>query len=153
MAEHSDLQVIYDTGLTQGLSTKGFKGSYSTATALQKLLVGTGLVYTLSNGEVTIRAVDKTPKAFVPVANPPKTENLPPASDTTLEKVVVEADSSNPYDDPTWATDPKNTDYNRPNATTATKTDTPIMETPVNVQVVPQQVLKDQQIIRLDKAP
>ena len=31
-----------------------------------------------------------------------------------------------------------------PNASTATKTDTPIMETPVSVQVVPQQVLQDQ---------
>jgi outer membrane receptor protein involved in Fe transport len=37
-------------------------------------------------------------------------------------------------------------------ATTATKTDTPIMETPFSIQVVPQQVLKDQQTTRLDHA-
>lgn len=42
--------------------------------------------------------------------------------------------------------------YNVQNATPATKTDTPIMETPVSIQVVPQQVLKDQQTARIDKA-
>lgn len=42
--------------------------------------------------------------------------------------------------------------YKVDQATTATKTDTPIMETPFSVQVVPQQVLKDQQTTRLDSA-
>ncbi|NOS77519.1 MAG: TonB-dependent siderophore receptor [Nitrospira sp.] len=38
------------------------------------------------------------------------------------------------------------------NATSGTKTDTPIMETPLNIQVIPQQVLKDQQVISIDQA-
>ena len=42
--------------------------------------------------------------------------------------------------------------YKRDIATTATKTDTPIMETPFSVQVVPQQVLRDQQVVRLSQA-
>ena len=42
--------------------------------------------------------------------------------------------------------------YKRDTATTATKTDTPIMETPFSVQVVPQQVLRDQQATRLETA-
>ena len=42
--------------------------------------------------------------------------------------------------------------YHASHATTATKTDTPIMETPFSIQVVPQQVLKDQQTTRLDHA-
>jgi iron complex outermembrane receptor protein len=50
------------------------------------------------------------------------------------------------------ATDPYNPDYNRTNASTATKTDTPIMETPYSVTVVPQQVLKDKQVIRIEDA-
>jgi len=37
-------------------------------------------------------------------------------------------------------------------ASTGTRTDTPIMETPVAVQVVPQQVLQDQQATNLDRA-
>jgi iron complex outermembrane recepter protein len=48
--------------------------------------------------------------------------------------------------------DPANTDYAWPNATTGTKTDTPVMETPLNVQVVTQQVLQDQQVTRIDQA-
>ncbi|MGQ0555619.1 MAG: TonB-dependent receptor plug domain-containing protein [Nitrospiraceae bacterium] len=42
--------------------------------------------------------------------------------------------------------------YTVTHATTATKTDTPIMETPVSIQVIPQQVLKDQQAFRLEQA-
>ncbi|MGQ0594441.1 MAG: TonB-dependent siderophore receptor [Gammaproteobacteria bacterium] len=44
------------------------------------------------------------------------------------------------------------TGYHVPNAATATKTETPLMETPVSIQIVPQQVLRDQQVIRFDEA-
>jgi iron complex outermembrane recepter protein len=44
------------------------------------------------------------------------------------------------------------TAYATSNASTATKTDTPIMVTPASIQVVPQQVLRDQQVITLDQA-
>ncbi|WP_186375972.1 TonB-dependent siderophore receptor [Hyella patelloides] len=43
-------------------------------------------------------------------------------------------------------------DYVVPEATTATRTDTPILDTPQSVQIIPQQVLEDQQVIRLDEA-
>ncbi len=43
-------------------------------------------------------------------------------------------------------------EYRVPGASTATKTDTPLMETPLNIQVVPQQVLLDQQVISIDQA-
>ena len=43
-------------------------------------------------------------------------------------------------------------DYFIPDATSATRTDTPILDTPQAVQVVPQQVLEDQQVTRLDQA-
>ena len=42
--------------------------------------------------------------------------------------------------------------YVAPNASTATKTETPIMDTPVSIQVIPQQALLDQQAIRIDQA-
>jgi len=42
--------------------------------------------------------------------------------------------------------------YVAPDATTGTRTDTPIMETPLNVQVVTQQVLQDQQVYSIDQA-
>ena len=42
--------------------------------------------------------------------------------------------------------------YAVPDAVGATKTDMPIMETPVSVQVIPQQVMRDQQVVALDQA-
>ncbi|MEH2273482.1 MAG: TonB-dependent siderophore receptor [Nostoc sp.] len=42
-------------------------------------------------------------------------------------------------------TAPPNTDYRIPDATTATKTDTPLRDIPASVQVIPQQVIEDQQ--------
>ena len=42
--------------------------------------------------------------------------------------------------------------YSAVNASTATKTDTPIMETPVSIQVVPAQVLQEQQSIDVQDA-
>lgn len=44
------------------------------------------------------------------------------------------------------------TRYSVPNATTATRTDTPIRDIPQSIQVVPRQVLEDQQIIRIGDA-
>ncbi|MEM6840576.1 MAG: TonB-dependent receptor plug domain-containing protein, partial [Cyanobacteria bacterium P01_C01_bin.120] len=43
-------------------------------------------------------------------------------------------------------------DYFVPNASTATRTDTRILDTPQAIQVIPQQVLEDQQILRIDDA-
>ncbi|NEQ42346.1 MAG: TonB-dependent receptor [Leptolyngbya sp. SIOISBB] len=43
-------------------------------------------------------------------------------------------------------------DYVVPNATTATRTDTPLRDVPQSIQVIPQQVLEDQGTIRLNDA-
>ena len=50
------------------------------------------------------------------------------------------------------AQDPYNKSYVLQNASTGTKTDTPVMDTPVNVQTVSQQALQDQQAITLSQA-
>ncbi|HCF30602.1 MAG TPA: TonB-dependent siderophore receptor, partial [Cyanobacteria bacterium UBA11049] len=42
--------------------------------------------------------------------------------------------------------------YRAPNATSATRTDTPLRDIPRSIQVVPQQVLKDQRAIQLEEA-
>ena len=42
--------------------------------------------------------------------------------------------------------------YLVPDAASATRTDTPIRDIPASIQVIPQQVIKDQQITRLDEA-
>ena len=43
-------------------------------------------------------------------------------------------------------------DYRVPDASTATRTDTPVLDIPASIQVIPQQVLEDQQVTRLDEA-
>lgn len=42
--------------------------------------------------------------------------------------------------------------YSTPNATTGTRTDTPILDIPQSIQVIPQRVIEDQQVIQLDEA-
>ncbi|MGD1904978.1 MAG: TonB-dependent siderophore receptor [Leptolyngbyaceae cyanobacterium] len=43
-------------------------------------------------------------------------------------------------------------DYFVPEASSATRTDTPILDTPASIQVIPRQVIEDQQVVRLDEA-
>ncbi|MBM3553699.1 MAG: hypothetical protein FJX45_18625 [Alphaproteobacteria bacterium] len=62
------------------------------------------------------------------------------SSDSQPSRAIVERGGPN---DPTA--------YHVANTTSATKTNTPIMETPVSVQVVPRQVLEDQQAITIDE--
>lgn len=62
---------------------------------------------------------------------------------TTLGAVEVKA-SALVEDDPKA--------YNVTHNSIGTKTDTPLMETPMAIQVIPQQVLKDQQDVRVEKA-
>ena len=85
-----------------------------------------------------------TPPTTLPVPLPPIGMGQPTAPQGQEEIPVVEAK-------PVLVVASRES-YNVQNATTATKTDTPIMETPVSIQVVPQQVLKDQQTVRIDKA-
>ena len=57
-----------------------------------------------------------------------------------------------PYGGAGAAQDPYNKSYVLQNASTGTKTNTPVMDTPLNVQSVSQQVLQDQQAITLGQA-
>ncbi|MEQ1486790.1 TonB-dependent receptor, partial [Methyloglobulus sp.] len=150
LSEQADLQISYPAELTKGIATPGLSGHYTAKEALNKLLAGSGLTPKVtSTNAITI---EETHNA----RGQPETGDVKPAAVTSpkpssddgvmLEKVTVEADSA--YD-PEYYADPYNKDYVIPNATAGTKTDTPIMETPLNVQVISKQVLKDQQVIRL----
>ena len=131
LAETGGLQLIYDTAIAKGMQSKGLSGNYSQESALQQLLNNSGLSYRMKDNNTVV--IEKLP---------PSTKQEP----TTLSKVKVVGTKE--YN----ATDPYNPDYSHPNAGTANKIDTPIMETPFSVQVVPQQILKDQQAISLQDA-
>jgi len=127
----SDWQVGYPADLAKNCLSNNLNGNYTPQQALHILLQGTGLNYRMT-GE------NKATLEKVAVSEP--------QSATTMPAVTVTGKGF--YD----STDPYNSDYRLPNATTGTKTDTPIMETPFSVQVVTKQVLQDQQVTRIDKA-
>ena len=127
LATEMHIQIFSDGDALKGKKTNGIQGNFTAKEAVQKLLQGTGLSYTFTADDaVAVKAAQ-------------------PGNDTTLPAVKVTDNALSP-------TDPYNPDYNRLSSSTATKTDTPIMETPYAVTVVPQQVLKDKQVIRVEDA-
>ena len=70
-----------------------------------------------------------------------KAKIKPPTQDDkiTLSTMTVQAEP----------TEAANQDYTISNSSTATKTDTPIMDTPLSIEVVPKAVMQDQQAIQL----
>jgi iron complex outermembrane receptor protein len=133
LALQSDLQMLFNRESLKNSVTPSLVGQYTARQALQKLLAGSGLTYTFTaNDAVAVKVADS-------------------GGDTAsaLPAVKVIGKSQFSYFD---GEDPYNTDYARTNAITATKTDTPLMQTPMSVKVVPQQVLKDQQAITVPQA-
>ncbi len=151
LANQADLEINYPSHLVKGLNSPGLNGRYTAQDALNQLLAQTALKARVAADNAF--TIEKAPTSYLKVnsandgKSQPRTELE--GTDTTLPKVTVEADAA--YD-PEYYADPYNKDYVIPNATAGTKTDTPIMETPLNVQVISKQVLKDQQVISLDKA-
>lgn len=126
LAESSGLHLVYDASLAHGLSTQGLRGSYTVEQALQKLLQGTGVSYRVSgNHTVTLE----------------KPATVQPDEGAALGKVTVTANTGD-----------ASPGYAVPQASTATKTDVPLLETPISIQVVSRAVMDDQQAIRLDDA-
>ncbi len=150
-AKQSGTRMFYDSQLTEGLHTSGVEGNYAPKDALARLLSGTGLATRQTEtGAVSIERADPMKDLMAEARQPLRLAEAPdkpqaPAKKaeegpTELPEITV---TGEPLGD---------TGYNALDASTATKTDTPIMETPVSIQVVPQSVLRDQQVINLDDA-
>ncbi len=142
IADRNGLHLSYDARMTRGMRTSGLSGCYSVRDALAKLLAGTGLTYRLSASGTAV--------SIMLAQNDTGAQS--DAGAIALPAVDVTAPGGGGADEggPGGPNDPAA--YNKPNAVTATKTDTPIMQTPVSVQVVPQQVLQDQQVIFIEQA-
>jgi iron complex outermembrane receptor protein len=112
-----------DARLTDGKSSPGLNGEYTVEEGFQKLLAGSGLVHVFTAGNtVTLKVAEKQSQAS-PVTLP-----------LVMVTGAVELDVNDPY----------NKSYTVTNSATATKTDTPVMETPTSVQIVPRSVMEDQ---------
>jgi iron complex outermembrane recepter protein len=159
-AEQSGIQFVYDAALVKGLASPGITNANSKDQALAALLKQSGLKYrfTGDNTVVLYKPETKSDNAgidqsyLLPVAQTTADSEQDKNGEQTLPKVTVEADvEADPYD-PVDTAAPYNKSYAAANAKTATKTDTPLMETPVSVQVVPRAVMDDQQVISVGDA-
>lgn len=125
LAAQSGAPMLYAEQTAAGKRSPRLVGDYTTAEAADKLLAGSSLVHSVAaNGTVTVKPQDAiTLKPMTVVGNAVKNPN-----------------------------DPYNKSYTVTNSSTATKTDTPIFDTPVSVQVVPRAVMDDQKTTRIKDA-
>lgn len=142
VATDNNLRLLFTADHVRGFKAKGLDGMMTQEQALSRLLQGSGMTYRFVDAKTV--TIDTASNNLIKTASAEQVDEPQTNGEgQVMPKVTVEANSDNPYDDSTWATDPYNKDYNRPNATTATKTDTPIMETPSSIQVIPRGVLAD----------
>jgi iron complex outermembrane receptor protein len=127
IAAQTGVAMFYTANSVAGLRSSPLQGAFGLRTALTRLLGGSGMVFSFG-GDSSV--------AITPAPLVPKSELKP------LVPVVVTSVA--------WRDAPQA--YSATHAVTATRTDTPILETPASVQVVPEQVLEDQQVVRIDKA-
>ncbi|MDD5275192.1 MAG: TonB-dependent receptor [Methylovulum sp.] len=138
-SETTDIQLSYPAQLVKGVQSQPLSGTYTPKQALDKLLGRSPIAYRFADDNViALQTETGTPKAASPETN---------ADSPTLKPVKVTAAGLDESEDT-----PYNTSYNRSNASSATKTDTPIMETPISVQVVPRAVIQDQQAVQVGDA-
>jgi iron complex outermembrane receptor protein len=145
LADESGVRMIYRTRLTKNLTTTGLRGSYTLTQALDALLSGTGLGYkVIEDG----RAVAIVLAQNDGVRNDAGAEPLPP-----IDVGAQAAPGAKPIGRGPGGGDPsKETGYARTTSFGATKTDTPLINTPMSVQIVPHEVIEDQQALTTREA-
>lgn len=126
--EASGVQVVYDSAVTAGLTSPGAAGSLSAEQALGRILGGTGLSYRFTG-----------PRS-VTVLRPARSDAM------TLDPVLVGGSAGR-----SDATGPT-AGYVARSSVSATKTDTPLMETAQSISVVTAERIADQKAQRVEDA-
>ena len=148
-SEIEGMQLSYPADLVRGLESPGLKGRYTPDEALKILLDDSGLVPRITEDRV-ITLSDPRRSSLT-------TESLlamKPMDDFLYAAAEPEAQSAaGPVEqEEMMVRGVATSGYNVLNASTATKTDTPIMDTPVSIQIVPKRVMIDQQAIFISDA-
>ncbi|MBY6240322.1 TonB-dependent receptor [Methylosinus sp. Sm6] len=149
LAEENGVQMVFLAGLTRDVETRGLSGEYTLGAALRQLLAGTGLSYRLADDEREVFIVLAQNDAGAR-SDAGGAEALPPIDVGAAAAQARAGGQGNGQRGGGGPGDP--TAYRTESTSTATKTRTPIIETPVSVQVAPQQILRDQQIVVVDDA-
>ncbi len=123
------VQVLYTGVQASEVTAPALQGSYTTTQALDRLLDGSGLSYRFT-GEASVTLASATGEEG--------------AGPTMLSPIEVTGSASSAFS-PIEG-------YAATHSYTATKTDTPIIDTPASIQVVPEDVMQDQQVTRLKDA-
>lgn len=151
-AATTGLQVSYQADLAAGLTSSAVSGSRTPLEALQRLLAGTGLQFRFANDQ-TVTVERATPPPALPATPPRSEESLhsseaavnvtaPPKPVKIPEIVVKEVRER----------DADATNYVAEDASTATRTDTPLIQVPQSVEVVTRKVIDDQRAVRVEQA-
>ncbi|WP_255608815.1 TonB-dependent receptor [Methylosinus sp. Sm6] len=148
LADESGVRIVYDSRLTRFVRSRGLTGRHKLAEALAELLSGTGLHFELSaNGKsaliVLAQAGDTRNDASAGGATP-----LPPIDIGHEQK---ENHGRGAGGSPQGPGD-RYTGYKADSASSAMKMDTPLLKTPVAIQVVTRQTMDDQQAISVGDA-
>jgi len=122
LARQGGLTLSVDPALLEGKTAPALRGEYTLAEALNRLLAGSGLQYRFSDGNTVSLARAEAQEEDGPLRTGP---------------ILVGGDAGETAYGPIEG-------YRATRSATATLTDTPILETPVSVQVVPRRVIEDQ---------
>ena len=90
---------------------------------------------------------------LIPVTSSAQTPQQPPAQQQPGTQTNPEQPLDSQTDQPIeLVVTGEQDEYRVPNASTATGTDTPIRDIPFSIQVVPQEIIRDQQVTRIEEA-
>ena len=117
LSRQTGLQFFADSDLTRGITAPAVSGRMTADQALQQLLAGSGLTYRLNGSLVTVERADA------------REESGPARLGTIKVGAIREGEVTDSY------ADPRNF--------AATRTDTPVIDTPQSTQAVTRQALED----------
>lgn len=142
LADNADLKLLYPVETVKNQQSKPVSGNYLPQQALQKMLDGTGVTaQTGSNGAIVLAKAD--------IADNASSSTIEKASSTESNDAITLKTMTVTDTVEKRADDPLSKSYRVNNSSVATKTDTPLMETPMSVQVVPRAVMDDQKAARV----
>jgi iron complex outermembrane receptor protein len=151
-AATTGLQVSYQADLAVGLTSASVSGTRTPVEALQTLLAGSGLQFRFANDQtVTVERALPAPSPSIA----PSRSDAAPLSSGIAEKAV---ESPKPVRVPEIVVkDVKQREddaqtYVAEEASTATRTDTPLIQVPQSLEVVTRKVIDDQRAVRVEQA-
>ncbi len=131
LAQQSGIAISMNADKIKGLTSPGLNGAHSVEAGLKQLLQNSGYTF------------EKNAAGYILVQKQSEQSSLHQDAIKMPEVKVID------FMDPDA---PGNPSYTRTQSSTASKTNLPIMKTPISVQVVPRAVLEDQQAVQVEDA-